>query len=49
MIVMNVVAVFEEDVLRLTCGYALQSGTSLEEKQFSMSLNVSEICIVQVI
>ena len=30
--VMAVVLVFEEDVLRLTCGYALQSGRSLEEK-----------------
>ena len=26
------VVVFEEDVLRLICGYALQSGRSLEEK-----------------
>ena len=25
--------VFEEDVLRLICGYAPQSGRSLEEKQ----------------
>ena len=24
---------FEEDVLRLICGYALQSGKSYEEKQ----------------
>ena len=32
MIVMTVV-VFEEEVLRLICGYALQSGRSLEEKQ----------------
>ena len=31
--VMAVVLVFEEHVLRLICGYALQSG-SLEEKQF---------------
>ena len=31
-VVMSVV-VFEEDVLRLICGYALQSGISLEEKQ----------------
>ena len=31
--VMRVVVVFEEDVLRLICGYALQSGRSLEEKQ----------------
>ena len=28
------VVVFEEDVLRLICGYALQSGRRLEEKQF---------------
>ena len=27
------VVVFEEDVLRLICGYALQSGRPLEEKQ----------------
>ena len=32
-IVMTVVLVFEEDVLRLICGYALHSGSSLEEKQ----------------
>ena len=31
--VMTVVVVFEEDVLRLICRYALQSGRSLEEKQ----------------
>ena len=30
--VMTVLA-FEEDVLRLICGYSLQSGRSLEEKQ----------------
>ena len=30
---MTVVVVFEEDVLRLICGYAPQSGRSLEEKQ----------------
>ena len=29
------VVVFEEDVLRLICGYALKSGRSLEEKQTS--------------
>ena len=34
--VMTVVVVFEEDVLRLICGYALKSGRSFEEKQ-SMS------------
>ena len=31
---MTLVAVFEEDVLRLICGYAPQSGRSLEEKSF---------------
>ena len=30
--VMTVVVVFEEDVLRLICWYALQSGRILEEK-----------------
>ena len=36
--VMTVVAVFEEDVLSLICGYALQSGRSLEEiSPFMMS------------
>ena len=30
---MTVLDVLEEDVLRLICGYAPQSGTSLEEKQ----------------
>ena len=29
--VMTLVVVFEEDVLRLICGYAPQSGRSLEE------------------
>ena len=29
--VMTVVVVFEEDVLRFICGYAPQSGQSLEE------------------
>ena len=29
----SVVVVFEEDVLRLICGYALQSGRTLEGKQ----------------
>ena len=29
--VMTVVDVFKEDVLRLICGYASQSGRSLEE------------------
>ena len=32
--VMAVVLVFEEDVLWLICGYAPQSGRSLEEKHF---------------
>ena len=31
--VMTDVVVFEEDVLRLICGYATQSGKRLEEKQ----------------
>ena len=31
--VMAVVVIFEEDVLRLICGCAPQSGRSLEEKQ----------------
>ena len=44
------VVVFEGDVLRLICGYALQGGRSLEEKQsFMMSSIVSGICIVHVI
>ena len=30
---MMILVVFEEDVLRLICGYATQSGRSLEEKQ----------------
>ena len=30
---MMTVVVFEEDVLRLICGYAQQGGRSLEEKQ----------------
>ena len=34
--VMTAVVVFEEDVLRLICGHALQSGRDLEEKQSSM-------------
>ena len=29
----TLVVVFEEDVLRLICGYAPQSGRSFEEKQ----------------
>ena len=32
---MIVVLVFEEDVLRWICGYALQGGRSFEERQFS--------------
>ena len=31
--VMTIVIVFYEDLLRLICGYAPQSGRSLEEKQ----------------
>ena len=31
--VMTLVIAFEEDVLRLICGYAPQSGRSLEDKQ----------------
>ena len=31
--VMTAVVVLEEDVLKLICGYALQSGRTLEEKQ----------------
>ena len=48
--VMTVVVVVEEDVLRLICGYAPQSGRSFEEKlYFMMSCKVSGICIVEVI
>ena len=36
LIVMTVVLFFGEDVLRLVCGYAPQSGQSLEEKQSFM-------------
>ena len=32
---MMTVVVIEEDVLRLICGHAPQSGRSLEEKQYS--------------
>ena len=35
--VMTLAVVFEEDVLRLICGYAPKSGKSLEEKQSSMT------------
>ena len=31
---MMTVVVFEEDVMRLICGYALQSGRSLGVKQY---------------
>ena len=31
--VMTVVLVFEEDVLRLICGYSLECGNTLEEKE----------------
>ena len=40
-----VVHVFEEDVLRLICGYAPQSGRRLEEKQ---SFYMSGICFLQI-
>ena len=33
---MAVVLVFEEDVLKLICGYAPQSGKSFEERQSLM-------------
>ena len=34
--VMSVIVVFEGEVLRLICGYAMQSGISLDEKQSFM-------------
>ena len=44
-----ILVVFEEDVLRLICWYAPQS-RSLEGKQsFYVELNVSGICILQMI
>ena len=43
---MTVVVVFEEDVLRLICGYAPQIGRSLEEKH---SEKVSRFCILHMI
>ena len=48
--VMTFVIVFEENVLRLICGYVPQSGRRLEENQFfSDELNCDfDICIVQV-
>ena len=47
---MTVVVVFEDNVLRLICGYAQQSGRSLEEKQsFYDELKCEGICILQVI
>ena len=43
-------ATFEEDVLRLICGYVPQGGRSVDEKKFfMMSRKMSEICIVLVI
>ena len=42
----TVVVVLEEDVLRLICGYALQSVRGLEEKQ--SFYDVSGICIQQI-
>ena len=48
--VMTFVVIFEDFVLRLICGYALQSGRSLEEKSlFTTSRNASGICILQMI
>ena len=48
--VMAVVLVFEEDVLKLICWYAPQSGRRLEEKRvFMMSGKVSGRCIVLII
>ena len=47
--VMTVVLAFDEDVLRLKCGYAPQSGRRLEEKQSFHDGKVSGICIVKVI
>ena len=44
--VMTVAVVFEEDVLRLICGYALQRGRSLKKSLFMMSRIVSGICMV---
>ena len=38
---MAVVMVFKEDVAKLTCGYALQCGRSLEEMIVVM---MSELC-----
>ena len=44
---MAVVLVFEEDVMRLICGYAPQSGGSLAEKQSVCDeLKMSGICIL---
>ena len=45
--VMTFVVIFEDSVLRLICGYDLQSGRSLEEKSlFMTSRNTSGICIL---
>ena len=44
--VMEVVLVFEEDVLRLICGYALQSGRSVKKNLCMIICKVSEICVV---
>ena len=47
---MAVVLAFEEDVLKILCRYALQSGRSFDENSlYMMNLNVSGICIVQMI
>ena len=47
--VMAVALVSEEDVLRLICGYAPQSGGRLEEKQSFYDELKSGICIVEMI
>ena len=48
--VIAVVMVFEENVLKQICGYALQSGSSWEEKQsFYDDLKMSSICMEQMI
>ena len=36
------------DVLRLNCGYSLQSEKRLEESLFVMSIKVNWICIEQI-
>ena len=47
---MTVVVVFEEDVLRLICGYAAQNGGSFEKSSlFMINLKVNEIHTIQLI